>query len=63
MNARTTGYGLIAAGVLFNNYVYMHDVVVDKHGGFIHAGLWSLAGVLVAVGIIGVGARLLTRSS
>ena len=63
MNPRTRGYALIAAGVLFNNYVYMHDVVVGKHGGFIHAGLWSLAGILVAFGIIASGARLLARSS
>lgn len=62
MNPRTTGYGLIAAGVLFNNYVYLHDVVFDKHGGFIYAGWWSLAGILIAMGIVAVGARILARS-
>ena len=63
MDPRTTGYALIAAGVLFNNYVYLHDLVFDKHAGFVHVGLWSAAGILIAMGIVGFGARLLTRSS
>jgi hypothetical protein len=63
MDPRTTGYALIAAGVLFNNYVYLHDIVLDKHEGFVHVGLWSAAGILIGMGIVGFGARLLTRSS
>ncbi len=63
MDPRTTGYALIAAGVLFNNYVYLHDLVLDKHAGFIFVGWWSAAGILIGMGIVGFGARLLTRSS
>ena len=63
MDPRTTGYALIAAGVLFNNYVYVHDLVFQKHGGFIYVGWWSAAGILIGLGMIGFGARLLTRSS
>lgn len=63
MDPRTRGYAVIAAGVLFNNYVYLHDLVLDKHGGFIFVGWWSLAGILAGLAITGVGARLLARSS
>lgn len=63
MDPRTTGYALIAAGVLFNNYVYLHDLVFGKHGGFIYVGWKSLAGILLGMAIVGFGARLLARSS
>jgi hypothetical protein len=63
MIQQSAGYGLIAAGVLFNNYVYLHDLVFDKHGGFIYVGWWSAAGILIGLGMVGLGVRLLTPSS
>lgn len=63
MDSRTTGTALIAAGVLFNNYVYLHDLVFDKHAGFVYVGWWSFAGILIGMGMVGFGVRLLTRSS
>ena len=63
MIQQSAGYGLIAVGILFNNYVYLHDLVFDKHAGFIYVGWWSAAGILIGLGMVGLGVRLLTPSS
>ncbi len=33
------GLALIIVGVLANNYVYLHDLILDKHEGAILLGL------------------------
>ncbi|MEN8183300.1 MAG: hypothetical protein ABFS46_12280 [Myxococcota bacterium] len=62
MNERRIAFALIAAGILFNNYVFFHDVVFDKHDGMIFAGWWSVAGILVSWVVTGYGVHRLTRS-
>ena len=34
--------GLIVVGVLANNYIYLHDIVLDKHFGAIFLGRASM---------------------
>ena len=41
---RTLGLAFIIIGVLANNYVYLHDIVLDKH-----------AGAIISVGQVGLG--------
>ena len=61
--SKKTAVAAIVLGVAFNNYVYLHDLVFQKHDGFVYVGWWSAAGILIGLGVIGFGARLLTRSS
>ena len=51
------GWGLVVIGVLANNYVYLHDLVTNKHDGAIILGskaaiLIILTLVVVAVGLV-----------
>jgi hypothetical protein len=62
MSGKARGISLVVAGVLANNYVYLHDLVTNKHDGMIHVGLWSAAGILVALGVVAVGLSTLARS-
>ena len=62
MSQRAIAFALIAAGILFNNYVFFHDVLFDKHDGMIYAGWKSVAGILVAWAVTGFGVYRLTRS-
>ncbi len=52
---------VVVVGVLFNNYVYLHDLVTNKHEGLIHVGATSAAGIGVAVVAIVVGLIALGR--
>lgn len=52
---------VVVAGVLFNNYVYLHDLVTNKHEGLIHVGPTSGVGIAIAVGAIVVGLVTLGR--
>jgi hypothetical protein len=59
---RTRAAALVAAGVLLNNYVYLHDLVLGKHDGFIWVGARSVAGIAVALALVGVGLFVLARA-
>jgi len=51
----------ITIGVLFNNYVYLHDIVMDKHEGLIHVGTTSAVGIAIALIVVAIGVRALAR--
>ena len=56
------GLVLIIAGVLANNYVYLHDLVLDKHEGAILLGWISGVGVIVTYVVIAIGVVILLRA-
>ncbi len=49
------GYALIVIGVLANNYVYVHDLVMDKHDGAIILGWQSVVAIVVTLVVVAVG--------
>ncbi len=56
------GLVLIIIGVLANNYVYLHDLVLDKHDGAIFLGWQSWVGIVVTLIVIAIGIVILVRS-
>ena len=54
--------GLIVVGVLVNNYIYLHDVVLAKHVGTIFLGRASMIAVVASLIPIAAGLILITRS-
>jgi hypothetical protein len=58
---RIIGIALVVIGVLFNNYVYLHDLITDQHDGFIGVGLKSLIGIGVSWLAVAAGLVLLLR--
>ncbi len=59
---RTLGLAFIIIGVLANNYVYLHDIVLDKHAGAINLGWPSWVGVGVTLLVVAFGIFILVRS-
>ena len=56
------GLVLIIIGVLANNYVYLHDLILDKHEGAIYLGPTGWTGIVVTLIIIAGGVGILLRS-
>ncbi len=56
------GLALIIVGVLANNYVYLHDLILDKHEGAILLGWISGVGVIVTYVVIAIGVVILLRA-
>ena len=56
------GLALIIIGVLANNYVYLHDLILDKHEGLINLGPYGWTGIVVTLIIIAGGVGILLRS-
>lgn len=56
------GWVLFAGGLLLLNYVYLHDLIWQRHGGFVVLGLKSYAGAAFATAIAVVGAVMLHRA-
>ncbi len=56
------GLALIILGVLANNYVYLHDLILDKHEGAILLGWISGVGVIVTYVVIAIGVVILLRA-
>ncbi len=56
------GLVLIIIGVLANNYVYLHDLILDKHEGLIYLGPYGWIGLVVTLIIIAGGVGILLRS-
>ncbi len=59
---RKLGLPLIIIGVLANNYVYLHDLILDKHEGAILLGPRGWIGIVVTVIVIAIGMVILLRS-
>ncbi len=59
---KTLGLVLIIIGVLANNYVYLHDLILDKHEGAIVVGPTGWIGIVVTLIVIGGGLVILLRS-
>ncbi len=56
------GLVLIIIGVLANNYVYLHDLFLDKHEGLISLGQNGWIGIVITLIIIAGGVGILLRS-
>ena len=56
------GPALIIIGVLANNYVYLHDLIFDKHEGTILLGPRGVIGIIVTLAVIAIGMVILLRS-
>ncbi len=56
------GLALIIVGVLANNYVYLHDLILDKHEGAILLGWIGGIGIIITLVVIAVGLVVLLRS-
>jgi len=59
----TTGMALIVLGVLVNNLSYLHDVIFDKHDGWILLGWKAQSGVAVGALAVVIGLFLIWRGS
>ena len=59
---RTVGLVLIIVGVVANNYVYLHDILFDKHAGVIYMGWKSLLAAAATLVVIALGVLVLARS-
>ena len=56
------GLALIIIGVLANNYVYLHDLIFDKHEGEIRLGPSAWVGIVATLIVIAAGVAILLRS-
>ncbi len=56
------GLKLIIVGVLLNNYVYLHDLILDKHEGAILLGPGEWSGIVLALIVIADGVVIVLRS-
>ncbi|MGO1117466.1 hypothetical protein ACTL6U_02095 [Rhodovibrionaceae bacterium A322] len=61
MSQRMIACLVIAAGVVLNNYAYLHDLLANKHAGIIIMGDSSGLAVLVGIGLIALGSYLLAK--
>jgi len=61
--SKKTALAAIVLGVALNNYVYLHDVILQKHEGLIDLGTKSAIGIAVAVIVILAGVVALARDS
>ena len=59
---KTLGLALIIIGVLANNYVYLHDLILDKHEGAILLGPRGWIGIVITWIVIAIGMVILLRS-
>ena len=56
------GCALVVVGVLANNYVYVHDLVLDKHDGLILLGWQSVVAIVVTLIVVAVGLIMAWRA-
>ena len=61
-HSKELGLAIIIIGVLANNYVYLHDLVLDKHNGAILLGWPSWVGIVVTGIVIAIGMVILLGS-
>ncbi len=60
--SRTWGLVAVIIGVLANNYVYLNDLILDRHEGMIFLGWKAGIGIIVTLAVIFGGLVLLLRS-
>ena len=60
--SKTWGLVVVIIGVLANNYVYLHDLILDRHEGMIFLGWKAGIGIIVTLAVIFIGLVLLLRS-
>ncbi len=56
------GLALIIVGVLVNNYVYLNDLILDKHEGAILLGPSEWIGIVLTLIVIADGVAIVLRS-
>ncbi len=56
------GLTLIIVGVLLNNYVYLHDLILDKHEGAILLGPGDWVVIVLTLIVIADGVAIVLRS-
>ncbi len=56
------GLKLIIVGVLLNNYVYLHDLILDKHESAIFLGPGEWIVIVLALIVIADGVVIVLRS-
>jgi hypothetical protein len=61
--SKKTALAAVIVGVLANNYIYLHDIVMQKHDGLIDLGTKSAIGIAIAVIVILVGVKGLATGS
>jgi len=62
LKTKTLSLALVIIGILANNYVYLHDLVIDNHDGFISLGWYSWVGIVATLIVIAIGIVNLVRS-
>ncbi len=62
LKKKTVSLALVIIGILANNYVYLHDLVIDNHDGFISLGWYSWVGIVATLIVIAIGIVNLVRS-
>ena len=60
--SRKLGASLVIIGVLANNYVYLHDLVLQTQQGAIVLGWMAAIGIIVTLAVIGLGLMMLLPS-
>jgi hypothetical protein len=56
------GLALAIFGILANNYIFLHDLIWDRHDGAIDMGAPSLFAVGMAVAVTIAGILLISRA-
>ena len=57
------GWALVVIGVLANNYVYLHDLVTDKHDGAIFLGWRAAIAIILTLVVVAVGLVVAWRAA
>jgi hypothetical protein len=58
---RKLGWMLVVIGVLANNYVYLHDIVTNGHGGAILLGWHAGVAIGMSLAVIALGLAMAWR--
>jgi hypothetical protein len=59
---RNLGAALVVIGVLANNYIYLHDVIMGTFDGAIVLGWLATIGIVVTLVVTALGLYILMRS-
>ncbi len=59
---QTLGLVLVILGVLANNYVYLHDLILDKHGGAILLQWKSQTAIVATLVVVAIGVIIIWAS-
>ncbi len=59
---KTLGLVLVILGVLANNYVYLHDLILDKHEGAILLHWKSETAIVATLVVVAIGVIIIWAS-